>query len=413
METTDQRRLIRMRLTPTWKNDAYDHVMQRLHDEGFVAYAVGGCARDALLGQSPNDVDVATNARPHDLPKVFGTDPWDGNGEVRTSSNGVALYPTGVAHGTWTVRVGNDVVEVTTFRKDVDTDGRRATVVFADTVEEDALRRDFTMNALYLDKDFVVHDPTRTGLYDLYQGYVRFVGDADERVMEDYLRIMRLFRFHARFGRGAMNREAWEAAKRHREGLSEHVSKERIWSELKKILGLHSPAEAVWEMAATGVLEAVLGTGYVPESFARVLRNERQYNLAPNWVRRYVALVPDGGVSFPASNEEKKRCAAAAYALDAWTDKPRGQAALSHEFGPEAATFVALVKDMPYNQSDVERGAVKKMPLTARDLIEAGPVMGQLLGIVKTFWYSTDLRTTKDHLLVVAMDEQLVHTDGT
>lgn len=405
-----------MRLVPTWKNEAYLHVMERLHAEGFVAYAVGGCVRDALLGFTPNDVDVATNARPHDLPKVFGTKPWDGDNAMRTTDDGVALYPTGVAHGTWTVRVGDDTVEVTTFRRDVDTDGRRAVVKFADTIEVDALRRDFTMNALYLDRQFNVQDPTGQGVYDLYQGVVRFVGNAEERLREDQLRAMRLFRFHARFGRGSMNRDAWEAASRHRMGLVEHVSKERIWDELKKTLALHSPAEAVWEMNATGVLENVLGfKTSTLDAFSRVLCNERRYNLKPNWVWRYTALVMDGGVPFPASNAEKKSVTSAADALDAWDDKPMGQAAMSNKFGPDAATFVCLVRELPYSGSDVDRGALKSMPLTAKDLmgrgVEPGPTMGKLLATAKAFWYSTDLRATKEHLLTVVFDE-LVHTDG-
>lgn len=433
-----------MKLQPTWNNSAYDHVMERLHAEGFVAYAVGGCVRDALLGYSPNDVDVATNARPHDLPKVFGTKPWDGDNEVRTSDDGIALYPTGVAHGTWTVRVGEDTVEVTTFRRDVDTDGRRATVEFANTIEEDALRRDFTMNALYLDKDNEVQDPTGQGVYDLYQGHLRFVGDADERIKEDYLRIMRLFRFHARFGRGSMNRDAWEAAARYRKGLSEGfstlataglpaspeyskmlgkpeavtapVSKERIWDEFKKTLALTNPAEAVWEMSATCVLEEVLGFSTpTMDAFSRVLKNERMYKLEPNWVWRYTALVLDGDVPFPASNVEKKRIAAAADALNAWDNRPMCPAAMSNKFGPEAATFVCLVRELPYKSSDIDRGALKEMPLTARDLMESGvpqgPALGKLLAAAKKFWYDTDLRATKENLLIVAMDE-LVHTDG-
>lgn len=431
-----------MRLQHTWNNKAYDHVMERLRKEGFVAYAVGGCVRDAVLGFEPNDVDVATNARPHDLPKIFGTQPWDGDNAIRTTDDGVALYPTGVAHGTWTIRFKGDTVEVTTFRKDVDTDGRRATVEFADTPAVDAQRRDFTMNALYYNDLVGLVDPTGEGLSDLLAGRVRFVGDADERIKEDYLRIMRLFRFHARFGRGAMDRQAWEAAAKYRKGLSEGfstlmtglpmsptysermgkpdavtapVSKERIWDELKKTLSVHSPTEAVWEMAATGVLKEVMGTNHVTETFARVLRNERMYNLKSDWTRRYTSLALDGHVPFPASNDEKKSTAKMADALNDWNDKPRGLAALSHEFGPDAATFVALAKDMPYNGSEVDRGAFKQMPLSASDLmaagVEPGPAMGKLLAIAKRFWYDTDLRATKENLMVVALDE-LVHTDG-
>lgn len=404
-------------LRPTWNNKAYDFVMTRLREDGFEGYAVGGCVRDALLGHTPNDIDIATNARPHDLPKLLGAKPWDGDGEVRMNEDGVALYPTGVAHGTWTVRVDDDIVEITTFRKDVDTDGRRATVAFADTIEDDAQRRDFTMNALYLDWQHVVHDPTGQGLYDLYQGHVRFVGEADQRIQEDYLRIMRLFRFHARFGRGSMNKDAWEAAQRHSTGLATHVSKERVWDELKKILSLHSPSEAVWEMKATGVLEQVLGFETTTvDAFSRVLRNERRYRIPANWVYRYTALVMDGGVPFPASNAEKKRVATAADAMDQWDTSPLPLSALSHKYGAEAATFVCLVRCVAYYQKQIERGVAMELPVTARDFMDhgvpQGPELGKLLALAKGFWYSTNLTATKESLITVVFDE-MVHTDGT
>lgn len=406
MEATSERFGARMKLAPTWNNRAYDYVMAHLHGEGFVAYAVGGCVRDALLGHSPNDVDVATNARPHDLPKIFQTKPWDGDSDTRENADGVALYPTGVSHGTWTVRVGDDHVEVTTFRKDVATDGRRATVAFADTLEEDAQRRDFTMNALYLDKDHNVIDPTGTGQYDLFQGQVKFIGNANERIKEDYLRIMRLFRFHARFGRGSMNREAWESAKRHCGGISQHVSGERIWAELKKILSMHAPSEALWEMAATGVLSEVLGVQKVPLEFSRVLENERLHKLCPRWSTRYVALTLRSDIPFPASNAEKK---AVESALEACESGGPILSALAHTYGAEAATTACLYNGWPYVASEINRGAMAELPLKAADLMEAGvkpgPRLGEMLDYALSYWYGTDLRATRETLLKHVLSE--------
>lgn len=392
-----------MKLNAAWNNEAYDVVMDALHDNGFVGYAVGGCVRDAVVGAPFNDVDVATNARPHDLPKIFGVKPHTGDDEVRRNG-GVALYPTGVAHGTWTVRVGEDTVEVTTFRRDVDTDGRRAVVEFADTMEEDAMRRDFTMNSLYCDRFNEVHDPTGTGVADLLAGRVRFVGDADERVREDYLRVMRLFRFHARFGRGPMDTDAWNAASKNRFGLSARVSKERVWDELKKMLSLHAPAEALWEMSATRVMDEVLNrdaTALLGALFAK----EREYNLRPNWVRRYVAVMQNEEVPFPASNDEKKRVAKAVAALESKAPL----SALAHEYGAEAATTAAMLTDRYYTSSDVDRGAMTQFPVSAKDFLDRGyqpgPKLGEALAAAKKYWYSTDLRARKDALVKYATQE--------
>lgn len=393
---------------PTWDNKAYTLVMQHLHEEGFVAYAVGGCVRDGLMGLEPKDVDVATNARPHDLPKVFGTEPWDGDNAVRTTDDGVALYPTGVSHGTWTVRIGDDTVEVTSFRKDVDTDGRRATVEFADTMEEDALRRDFTMNALYLDRQGIVHDPTGTGIYDLYQGHLRFVGDADERIKEDYLRILRLFRFHARFGRGSMNQDAWQAVERHHEPLLEKVSGERIWGELKKILSLPNPNEALWEMDATGVLHSILPDANT-EHLGPFLRLEQLHAMAPDWAARYAVIQESGEIPFPVSRSEKAQVQTLKQAWDYIYAKPwTGLEAITHAFGEQAAKYLVLRGEYAYDPNQLDRGIKATMPLSAQDLLDdgisPGPELGKALEIAKEHWYLHKLSGTKEALKAVAIE---------
>ena len=385
-------------------NDAFDYVTKRLELEGFEAFAVGGCVRDAVRGVPFNDVDIATNARPHDLTKAMGVgQQWDGDGKPREGFHGVKLYPTGVAHGTWTVRVGEYNVEVTTFRKDVATDGRRATVEFADTIAVDAQRRDFTMNALYMNRRGAVYDPTGTGVVDLQQGVVRFVGDADARVKEDYLRILRLFRFHARFGRGPMDRDAWEAAKRGAAKMMENVSGERVWDELKKLLSLHNPMDALLEMAATGVLYEVFGRRKVSETFFHVMAGERNTNTKPDSMARYVALRGDGSIPYPASNAEKK----VTEAMWASMQDPdvSNTAACAHKYGADAAVFRGFFFNSTVKLSEVQRGVVAKMPLTAADLMEIGregKMLGQALEIAKACWYATDLRASKETLLSVA-----------
>lgn len=379
------------------QNSAYDFVMEKLHDAGFVAYGVGGCVRDAVLGFTPNDVDVATNARPHDLPKVFGTKPWDGDIDKRYSGDGVVLYPTGVRHGTWTVRYLDEDVEITTFRRDVTTDGRNATVEFADTVEEDASRRDFTMNALYVDVADNVLDPTGTGLRDLMQGQVKFVGDAAERVQEDYLRILRLFRFHARFGRGPMDVEAWNAASKYRYGLKVHVSGERIWDETKKLLSLHNPFEACALIDATMVSD--LFEEWNVAALGDLIWNERKANCAPRWERRYVTLAGNE-IPFPHANSEQKivdDIYKNVYKVSAT------QATVAYECGEGTAFDWAVIKGARPNHHEITRGAEAMFPVTSDDLVDMGykpgKSMGDELRRLKDLWMKSNLSAPRAALL--------------
>lgn len=208
------------------------------------ALVVGGAVRNALLGEPVDDIDIATDARPERVVQL-----------ARTA--GLKPVPTGVEHGTITVIADGRGFEVTTFRRDVETDGRRAVVAFSDRIEEDAARRDFTMNALYAEPSGEVLDPVG-GLPDLSARRVRFVGDPDKRIAEDYLRILRFFRFHARYGRpGAADPEALAACARHAEGLS-RISRERIGAETRKLLSAADPVEAVRLMEQAGVLAQIL-----------------------------------------------------------------------------------------------------------------------------------------------------------
>lgn len=383
---------------PEFENNiAYQVVTDRLRQAGFQAYAVGGCVRDAILHTPCSDVDVATNARPHDLTKVFGVRQWDGDSGKRLGEDGVVLYPTGVRHGTWTVRVDDDEVEVTTFRKDVATDGRNATVEFADTVQADALRRDFTMNALYYHRSVGVVDPTGEGVVDLLAGRVRFVGDADQRVKEDYLRILRLFRFHARFGRGPMDTDAWNAAILYRSGLKEHVSGERMWDETKKLLSAYDPFDACAEMGATMVSD--LFYKWDVTALGDLLQKERKANCAPRWTRRYAALV-GSVVPFPHSNSEQK-------SLDdlskATADPQSTPATVSYLYGELTAFDWSVLKGHQVNHREITRGAEAVFPVTAQDLMDVGykpgKAMGDMLRDLRDFWFSRDIRPTRAELL--------------
>jgi poly(A) polymerase len=207
---------------------AIRRVVAALEEDGEEARLVGGCVRDALAGRPIKDIDLATPLRPEAVIE-------------RLERAGIRVVPTGLSHGTVTAIVGprKDAVEITTLRVDRETDGRRAIVDFTDDWTADAARRDFTINAISLSSDGRIHDPFG-GAADLAQGRVRFVGEASQRIREDFLRLLRFFRFHAYYGRGAMDPEALAAARELAPGLA-RLSAERVREELLRLLAAPDP----------------------------------------------------------------------------------------------------------------------------------------------------------------------------
>ena len=235
-----------MQISGDWlTNPATQAVCAALTGAGAQALFVGGCVRNALLGLPVADIDIATDAPPD---------------RVITLCNaaGLRVVPTGIEHGTVTVLSGDIAHEVTTFRRDVTTDGRRATVAFATDITTDAARRDFTMNALYARPNGTVVDPLG-GLPDLLARRVIFVGDATARIREDYLRILRFFRFHAWYAdpNAGIDAEGLAACAALADGLRQ-LSRERVSAEMIKLLGAPDPAPAVAAMAQAGILARIL-----------------------------------------------------------------------------------------------------------------------------------------------------------
>lgn len=219
------------------------------------ARMVGGAVRDMLAGREVADVDFAVPLSPQDV-------------MARAKAAGLKFIPTGLAHGTVTILAAQRGFEVTSLRKDIETDGRHAQVAFTDDWQEDAARRDFTMNAMFCSKNGHIYDYFG-GRADLSSGIVRFVGNARQRIIEDYLRILRFFRFFARYGQGIADADALAAIAAERQGLP-MLSAERIWSELKKIMQAPAPLPAVCQMHQTGVLNIVL-PGAIPDRLAELL----------------------------------------------------------------------------------------------------------------------------------------------
>jgi len=261
----------------------FDETVQKLlallSKDGGEARVVGGAVRNTLLGQPISDVDIATTLSPEEVMR-----------RARAADFGVV--ETGVDFGTLTVVVDHRSFEVTSLRRDIETNGRHAVVIFGQDWQCDARRRDFTINALYCDRAGRIYDEVG-GLEDIQTRQIRFIGDAQARISEDYLRILRFFRFFAYYGSGRPDAQALKAAARLKEGLL-HLSAERIWSELKKILGAPDPVRALLWMRQSGILSLI-----IPESdkwgidaIPALIKNEKERACAADPLLRLMAILP-------------------------------------------------------------------------------------------------------------------------
>jgi len=255
-----------------------DRLLAALDADRGTTRFVGGCVRDTLLGLDVRDVDLATRIAPEE---VMG----------RLEKARIKAVPTGIAHGTVTAVIGGQPVEITTLRRDVATDGRRATIAYTGDWREDAARRDFTINALSADPGSGEVFDYFGGLGDLEARRVRFIGDALERIAEDHLRILRFFRFHARFGSGAPDPEGLEACAARANDLMA-LSRERIADELLKLLALPDPAPTVALMIARGIFRPVLPEIADARRLEALVSAERTAGIAPDPLRRLAALLP-------------------------------------------------------------------------------------------------------------------------
>jgi poly(A) polymerase len=358
-----------------------------LEAAGHQALLVGGCVRNALMGVAVGDVDLATDALPEKVSNL-------------AEKASFKVVPTGIDHGTVTVIADGRPHEVTTFRRDVETDGRRAVVAFSTQIEEDAQRRDFTMNALYADRQGQVLDPLG-GLPDLLARRVRFVGDAETRIREDYLRILRFFRFHACYGDPdqGIDPEGLAACAALFAGL-ETISRERVTTEMRKLLSAKDPAPAVAAMSQAGVLAVVL-PGANPRALGPLVHLDADE--PPRWLRRLVVLGGDLG-ALRLSKSESRDLAALTAAL-ATADRP---AALGWRLGAALAADALLARaasleaPLPPNwHSDIARGAAAMFPITPADLMPAlqGEALGARLKLLQSLWLASDLTLGRNDLL--------------
>ena len=314
------------------------------------------------------------------------------------------MIPTGIDHGTVTVVAGGIPHEITTFRHDVETDGRRAVIAFSREIADDARRRDFTMNALYADPSGRVIDPLG-GLGDLQARRIRFIEDPVERIREDYLRTLRFFRFHAWYGDpdGGLDPDGLAAISTHLDGL-DRLSRERVGAEMKKLLSAPDPATAVAAMRATGVLSHIL-PGADDTALAPLIHLETEHGIAPDAIRRLAALGGDDPEHrFRLSNKESAR-------LKALRDELSDMGSpghLGYRYGYDNARDIILLHGAmmgttlePGHFQAAHTGARAEFPLRARDLMPAfqGPALGQMMRKLEERWIESGFSLSRDDLL--------------
>ena len=379
-----------MKIAGEWIEAAHvQQVLNMLTDAGHQAFLVGGCVRNALLGQPVADIDISTDAMPERVVALAG-------------ATGLKAVPTGIEHGTITVVAEGVGHEITTFRRDVETDGRRAVVAFSTRIEDDAARRDFTMNALYADATGAVVDPMG-GLADLWARRVRFVGDADERIREDLLRILRFFRFHAWYGdpEEGLDADGLAACAANSAGI-ETLSRERIGHEMRRLLAAPDPSQSVAAMQATGILARVL-PGADARALAPLVHLEPPY--APDWIRRLCVLGGTGHADgLRLSRAEARRAETLAAALAAG----ESAAVTAYRHGAEIARDVVLVMaasagtEPPAGWEDrVAQGTTAVFPVASGDLMPvfSGAALGARLRELEERWIASGFELSREQLL--------------
>ncbi len=372
---------------------------------------VGGCVRNALLHEPVEDVDIATSLLPEAVLQA---------GEAA----GLKSVPTGLAHGTVTLIALGRPFEITTLRQDVQTDGRRAKVAFTQDWAQDAQRRDFHLNALYADADGQVFDPTGQGLADLRARRIRFVGDASQRIREDYLRILRFFRFSAWYGAGALAPEALVACAAQKAGLAQ-LSAERVWKELKRLLAAQDPRAALYAMHETGVLAQCLPEGQFdgPDALSvadALIGADLDHHFVPDPLLRFAALLQRAGhgaaqacaARLRLSRQESERVCAALRPQARMVSflSPREVRRALYGMGKEPFCDQVRLAWAQQNKAKAvpqwrallalaDSWARPHLPLSGEEILAAGTPAGPLVGVVRAeveaWWIDCDFPDDK------------------
>ncbi len=366
---------------------------------------VGGCVRNTIMGRAVDDIDIATQIEPEPVLAAL-------------EAANIRAIPTGIEHGTVTAVIDGQPFEITSLRRDVETDGRRAVVAFTEDWAEDAQRRDFRLNALYAAPDGEVFDPVGGGYEDAEAGRVIFIGDADQRLREDYLRILRFFRFNAWYGAG-MDEAGLEACARQAAGL-EKIARERIWKELKKLLTAPSPRLAVEAMGMSGVLDHVLPNHDGAAGLHDLELTEQLTGVQPDPMLRLMALLPRTAPAIQQtqhvlrlSNQESDR-------LTMWGAenlpnpvgiKAKELRATLYWHGKQAVVDRAMLAgaDVRDLLAAINAWRRPEFPITGDDALAAG-LQGRAIGLalseVTEAWVESDFYLEREALLPLLVRQQ-------
>ncbi|WP_312797780.1 CCA tRNA nucleotidyltransferase [Tianweitania sp.] len=394
-------------------------LLTALKADGEEARIAGGAVRDALIGRPTGDVDIATTVLP---PQTI----------ARAEAAGLRAIPTGIEHGTITVIADGTPYEVTTLRSDIETDGRHAKVAFGRDWQKDAERRDFTINGLYAEADGTVIDLVG-GLADLDKRLLRFIGEPEQRIREDYLRILRFFRFFAWFGTGRPDAEGLKACARLKEGVT-GLSAERIWTEMRKLLTAPDPSRALLWMRTTGVLTLVLPESekWGIDAIHGLVSAEQARGWAADPLLRLASIIPpnaerieslskrlrlskaetkrleDWAAAAPAAEDESTQALARRIhggSREGIVDRLKLQIASQSAAGNDVSPLEALL-------SHADGWESPTFPISGADLmaqgVPAGPELGRLLKELEAEWSASDF--THDREALLARASSLIET---
>jgi len=410
MEKLKNGQKISPQLAPWLFADDVQSLLAILSQGRGMARIVGGAVRNTFLNEPVEDIDIATTWTPQEVMRL-------------AKEAGFHTVPTGIDFGTVTVIVNHRPFEVTSLRSDLTNDGRHAVVAFGQDWQEDAQRRDFTINALYCDAQGVIYDEVG-GLDDIWAGHIRFIGKASARIEEDYLRILRFFRFFAYYGKGRPDREALRSIVRHKEGVA-RLSAERIWGEVKKILSAPRPHRALLWMRQSGVLSIILpesekwGIDLIPG----LLKAERICDFSADPLLRLMSIIPPEEMKIEKLTHRLKLSGIEKRRLITWAkigDIPpdmnmrdlrkilylNGAPAVVDKIKIALSTYAPvthLFKNYHNLLRQIGSWQPPLFPLHGRDLMmqgyKSGPELGKILKKLEKDWIESDFCLTKAQLL--------------
>ena len=360
-------------------------------DKGYEIYFVGGCVRDSLLGYPVTDIDMSTTALPDKIMQI-------------AKANNLRAIPTGIKHGTVTIVNNGKPYQITTFRKDVTTDGRHANVSYSNDIITDANRRDFTINALYADADGNLIDPLK-GINDLYNKIIKFIFNPKKRILEDNLRILRFFRFHAWYGDSSksLDTDSLNACAYYKEKVAT-LSNERVGTEMKKIMSAPNPISSLEAMNIAGVLELVMPKASTSQLSA-LLQLENKHQKGVHWTTRAAIMTSTDLKNIWKISKIDHKKLRNLQKLKASKDKI---SKISYLYGEEFSwqyailKYASLNKDIPNNIcAEIKRGTNALFPIKSCELINdfEGPELGKKINELQHAWITSNFSLTREELL--------------